>query len=180
CNWVNANRYQFRFRLPAENVTIVKTSATGQYWTNTLGLTCGKTYEVDVRVSFDNGATWCHSSDPYGDVCQLTTLCSGAMALESGNANEAGQSERSVGLYPNPNRGDQLFVSMSRLKEGVETVSIDIYDGFGKRVATRTIAAQDGFLSTVLDLDGTLANGMYMVSITAGSTIHNERLVIQK
>jgi len=85
-----------------------------------------------------------------------------------------------VGLYPNPNRGDQLFVSMSRLKEGVETVSIDIYDGFGKRVVTRTIAAQDGFLSTVLDLDGTLANGMYMVSITAGSTIHNERLVIQK
>ncbi|MFZ1695125.1 MAG: thrombospondin type 3 repeat-containing protein, partial [Flavobacteriales bacterium] len=55
CNTQRANRYQFRFRIPAEFVTIVKTApvGSGNYFVNTMGLTCGKTYEVDVRVSFD-------------------------------------------------------------------------------------------------------------------------------
>ena len=64
--------------------------------------------------------------------------------------------------------------------QGVQTVNVDIYDAFGKRVSARTIAVQDGFLNTVLDLNGELANGMYMVSITAGTALHNERLVIQR
>jgi subtilisin-like proprotein convertase family protein len=182
CNWQNANRYQFRFRIPAEFITIVKTSATGQYWVNTAGLQCNKTYEVDVRASFDNGATWCHSSDPYGDICLLTTTCSFGMVQEGSSSGEAGQSERSEGpsLYPNPNRGDQLFVSLSSVAEGVQTVNVDIYDAFGKRVSARTIAVQDGFLNTVLDLNGELANGVYMVNITAGAKTYTDRLVIQK
>ncbi|MBK8228885.1 MAG: thrombospondin type 3 repeat-containing protein [Flavobacteriales bacterium] len=182
CNWVNANRYQFRFRIPAEFVTIVKTSATGQYWVNTAGLQCSKTYEVDVRASFDNGATWCHASDPYGDICLLTTTCNFGMVQEGSSSGEAGQSEPSEGrsLYPNPNRGDQLFVSLSSVAEGVQTVNVDIYDAFGKRVSARTIAVQDGFLNTVLDLNGELANGVYMVNITAGAKTYTDRLVIQK
>ncbi|MBK9147295.1 MAG: T9SS type A sorting domain-containing protein [Flavobacteriales bacterium] len=177
--WQNANRYQFRFRIPSENITIVKTSATGKYWVNTNGLACNKTYEVDVRASFDNGATWCHSSDPYGDICLLTTTCSFGMAEES-SSSAAGQSERSVGLYPNPNNGDQLFVSLSNVEEGVESINVDIYDSFGKRVAQRTLGVQDGFVNTTIALNGELANGMYLVSIAAGSAIHTERLVIQK
>jgi len=85
-----------------------------------------------------------------------------------------------VGLYPNPNHGDQLFVSMSRLEEGVESINMDFYDAFGKRVAQRTIGVQDGYVSTAIALNGELANGLYMVSITAGTTTFNERLVIQK
>ncbi|MBK9147791.1 MAG: T9SS type A sorting domain-containing protein [Flavobacteriales bacterium] len=177
CNWVNANRYQFRFRIPAEFVTIVKTSATGQYRVNTNGLACNKTYEVDVRASFDNGATWCHSSDPYGDVCQLTTTCAFGMAEEGGSTTA---SEARVAMYPNPNRGDQLFVSLSSVEEGVESINVDIYDAFGKRVAQRTLGVQDGYVNTAIALNGELANGMYLVSITAGTSTFNERLVIQK
>jgi len=157
----------------------VKTAATGagNYFVNTAGLTCGKTYEVDVRVSFDGGATWCHSSDPYGDICTLTTICSGAMALEGSDGTAA---EARVAMYPNPNRGDQLFLSMSSVEGGVETVNVDIYDAFGKRVAQRTIGVSDGYVNTTIALNGELANGMYLVSITAGSSTFNERLVIQK
>ncbi|MBK8226388.1 MAG: T9SS type A sorting domain-containing protein [Flavobacteriales bacterium] len=175
--WQNANRYQFRFRIPSENITIVKTSATGQYWVNTNGLTCGKTYEVDVRASFNNGSTWCHSSDPYGDICLLTTTCSFGMAEEGGSTTA---SEARVAMYPNPNRGDQLFLSLSSVEEGVESINLDIYDSFGKRVAQRTIGVQDGYVNTAIALNGELANGMYLVSIAAGSAIHTERLVIQK
>ncbi|MFZ1693609.1 MAG: proprotein convertase P-domain-containing protein, partial [Flavobacteriales bacterium] len=38
CSWQNANRYQFRFRIPAEFVTIVKTApvGSGNYFVNTM------------------------------------------------------------------------------------------------------------------------------------------------
>ncbi|WKZ67672.1 MAG: T9SS type A sorting domain-containing protein [Flavobacteriales bacterium] len=177
CNWVSANRYQFRFRLPSENFELVKTSALGKYFVNTNGLQCDKTYEVDVRASFDGGATWCHSSNPWGDVCLLTTTCSNALAEEgTGTGTAAG----TLRMYPNPNQGDQLMLGLSAVAEGVQTVSIDIFDLFGKRVAARTIPVQDGFVNSVLELNGELANGMYVVSITAGTDSYTERLVIQK
>jgi len=192
CAWQNATRYQFRFRLVSENVVIIKTSAIGQYWVNTTGLACNKTYEVDVRTSFDNGATWCINTpninsvlDPiWGDVCLLTTPACPPPA-QGGNQNLAlggnGQAEQAAALqlYPNPNRGDQLFVNLTGIAASVETVSVDIYDAFGKRVSARTIGTQGGFLNTIMQLNGELAAGLYTVSITAGEQQFNERLVVQ-
>jgi hypothetical protein len=43
----------------------------------------------------------------------------------------------------------------------------------------RTIAVQNGYLNTALELNGDLAGGMYMVNITAGDKTYTERLVIQ-
>ena len=65
------------------------------------------------------------------------------------------------------------------IEADVNTVSVDIYDLSGKRVTARTIAVQDGYLNTALDLNGDLAGGMYMVNITAGDKTYTERLVIQ-
>jgi len=59
-------------------------------------------------------------------------------------------------------------------------VSVDIYDMTGKKVTTRTIAVQDGYLKTALDLNGDLSGGMYLVNITAGDKTYTERLVIQR
>jgi hypothetical protein len=152
---------------------------------NTNGLVCGKTYEVEVRASFDNGATYCVVTpapntvgDPaWGDVCLLTTTCSFGMAQENGDGLGT---DASLRMFPNPNRGDQLMINISSVEEGVETVSVDIFDAYGKRAITRRIAVQDAYLNTLIDLNGELANGLYMVSITAGSKAYNERLVIQK
>jgi hypothetical protein len=47
-------------------------------------------------------------------------------------------------------------LSLEAVKEGVNSVSVDIYDTFGKRVSARTIAVQDGFINTVLELNGEL------------------------
>ena len=74
-------------------------------------------------------------------------------------------------MHPNPNRGDQLYLSLDAVEEGVNTVSVDIFDLFGKRVSARTIAVNDGFINTVLELNGDMANSMYMVHITAGEKI---------
>ena len=185
-----ATQYQFRFRIDAENFVSVRTSNTYFVQLNwlTSPLQNGKTYQVEVRA-FKNGA-WCiNNINPsggapfvqWGDVCDLTIDNTPA---NGGNQNMLGdgQSERSEGLsmYPNPNRGDQLYLSLDAVEEGVRTVSVDIFDLTGQRVSARTIAVADGLINTVLDLDSDMANGMYLVNITAGDQHFTERLVIQK
>jgi len=198
CANQQANKYQFRFRIPSENVVIVKNGVSSNPWTylNNTGIVATplpfattvlepcKLYEVEARLSFDNGLTWCVGTNtdmytnltPWGNMCTVFTTCAFGMAQQpTGTENSS-----SVKLFPNPNDGSQLTLTMPHVEEGVNTVSVDIFDAYGKRVAARTIAVQDGFLNTVLDLNGELANGMYMVSVTAGTAMHNERLVIQR
>ncbi|MBK9177080.1 MAG: T9SS type A sorting domain-containing protein [Flavobacteriales bacterium] len=181
CSWQNANRYQFRFRVTGQpGLTVAKLSNTNQYFVNTSGLICGTTYEVDVRASFDNGMNWCspNGAAPWGEVCQLFTV---ACAAQGGNQNMVEEGTAAgMRMFPNPNRGDQLFLSVEAIEAGVSTVSVDIFDAFGKRAITRTIpVTDDGFINTVLELNGSLATGLYMVNITAGETVYTERLVIQ-
>ncbi len=177
---------------------IVKTGVSNNPWTylnmnNLVGtplpsnatLQACKLYEVEARASFDNGATWCVGGDPYadltpwGEVCTVFISGCSSMATQP-TGSESMDAAAALRVFPNPNRGDQLTLALDRVAAGVETVSVDIYDAFGKRVTARTIAVQDGYLNTVLDLNGALANGLYMVSITAGEATYNERLVIQK
>ncbi len=193
-------RYQFRFRIPGEYpnpgsciVRPVQTSPTlYMNWASGDKLKCNTQYDVEVRVSLNGGATWCvASSDPtcatpqsivtWGKVCrvniQSSTFC--PAEAQGGASNLATGATGELTMYPNPNRGDQLFVSLSQVEEGVNTVNVDIFDMAGKRVMARTIAAQDGSLKTNIELNGDLAGGMYMVNITAGDKTYTERLVIQ-
>jgi hypothetical protein len=188
-------RFQFRFRIPSENICIVRPPQTSprlyMNWSAASGpqLECSRQYEVDVRVSLDGGATWCFGAatpscvapvTPWGTVCMVnitsSTNCPGE--LQEGSSNLATQ-DGNLTMYPNPNRGDQLYINLSAVDADVNTVSVDIYDLTGKRISARTIAVQDGFLNTVMDLNGEIAGGLYMVNITAGDKTYTERLVIQ-
>jgi hypothetical protein len=176
-----ANRYQFRFRLPAEGFEVVRTATTYFVQLNwpaaqAPALQNGKTYDVDVRISRDGGLTWCTSNNPWGNVCQVTigAPSTGLMAALESNVNGA-----ELTMFPNPNRGDVLSFSLSAIEEGVNTVSMDVYDLSGKRVITRELAVAGSNVITTVDLNGELAAGMYSVNIIAGSKSYNERLVIQ-
>ncbi len=134
------------------------------------------TYEVQVRA-FKNGA-WCVTSLPWGDVCNVTITGSPVgqgMAPQATGSTSAAQ----LAMFPNPNRGDLLTLSLSAVEEGVNTVSVDIFNLTGAVVSSRTIAVNDGMVYQVLDLKE-LASGLYMVNITAGSKRYTERLVISK
>jgi len=149
-----------------------------------------KTYEVEVRASFNGGTTWCRGGvdpvddlTPWGKVCEVYT--GGCDEEFVGNQHMIAEYNSALKLYPNPNRGDQLFLSIDAIEEGVHSVSVDIYDTFGKHVSARTIAVNPlgsgsgGFINTVLELNGELSAGLYMVHITAADAVYTARLVIQ-
>ncbi len=46
-------------------------------------------------------------------------------------------------------------------------------------MAQHTLGVLDGFVSSTINLNGELSNGMYVVTITAGDAILIERLVVQ-
>jgi len=182
--------FQFRFRIPAEGVCIVlppQTSPTRYLnWNSTVAspLLCSKTYEVDVRVSKNGGNTWCiggpvntacSDGEPWGLLCNVTIDCGGTNFIYPSPSTFA---QGSLTLYPNPNRGDQLFVTISSLAPDVDRVTMDLFDLTGKRIASRTLAAQDGLLNAAIDLQGGLDDGLYLVQFKAGTSIWNQRLVI--
>ncbi|MBL7952327.1 MAG: lamin tail domain-containing protein [Flavobacteriales bacterium] len=193
-------RYQFRFRIPGEYpnagsciVRPMQTSPTIYLnWATGDKLKCNTTYAVEVRVSKDGGATWCIANAAptcasqetivtWGKVCNvnITTSTYCPLNAQGSGVNMIAQGDGELNLYPNPNRGDQLYMSLSKVPDGVSTVSIDLYDITGKRTMARTIAVQDGSVNTSLLLNGDLAGGVYLVNITAGDTSYTQRLVIQ-
>jgi len=176
-------RYQFRFR--SAGFEVIRQSNTyilPLNWTGATALQCDVTYSVDVRVSKDGGATWCIDTPtpsaqftPWGDACNVTiTPCASGLALATSTSGEG-----TLTMYPNPNRGDQLFISLTEVAADVRTASVDIFDMTGKRIATRTITVQDGFVNQSVELNGELAGGLYMVNVTAGAKTYTERLLIQ-
>jgi hypothetical protein len=185
-NWIwarpvsGANKYQFRFRLPAEGYNQVITSNTyflQLNWTAVPGLEAGKTYQVDVRVSKNGGATWCATGLPWGDICTLSILEPDEV---QGGGQEIGPQVSGNGnlvLWPNPNNGDHLWLNVDAIGANVETVTIDIYDLTGKRAMGRVLPTQGEQLNTVLDING-LSTGVYLVNITAGDKSWAQRLVI--
>ena len=190
----SAVRYQFRFRIPGENICIVRPPQTSARmvlnWTTGTLLECSKTYEVDVRVSLDGGATWCFGpatadqtaacadTEAWGKVCLVTI--NPCAEVNGGGSSMVVGGNNTFTMYPNPNRGDQLFIKISRVHEGVKSVNVDIFDLTGKQLTARRLAVQDGVVNSTLELNGELPNGTYLMNITAGSKAFTERLVIQR
>jgi len=191
-----ATQYQFRFRLDAEGFLAVRISSTYFVQLNWLSdpLQSGKTYQVAVRA-FKNGA-WCvDNGNPtgtapfvaWGDVCALTIDNTPA---NSGNQNMAAEQTPLLDpaldhatpqllVYPNPNRGEQLFITLGGLKDASEPATLDLFDVSGRPVLTRTMPLRDG-ASTLLDLEGNLSPGTYLLVITVDGQRISERIVVEQ
>jgi len=176
-----ATQYQFRWNNAELAAPVVRTTTTPVLQLNWNPALPNGTYQVQVRA-FKNGV-WCVTSLPWGDECNVTITGSpNAMVLDGGNGHDADAMRVTASvakLFPNPNNGEQLTLSLSAVEEGVNTISVDIYDLSGAVVSSRTMAVNDGMVYQVLDLKE-MASGMYMVNITAGGQRYTERLVISK
>jgi hypothetical protein len=168
-----ATQYQFRWNNSELAAPVIRTTTTPVLQLNWTPALPNGTYQVQVRA-FKNGV-WCATSLPWGDECNVTITGSTAMAQNGGSTVATGDAK--LAMFPNPNNGEQLTVSLSAVEEGVNTISVDIFDLSGAVVSSRTMAVSDGMVYQVLSL-GEMADGLYMVNITAGSKRYTERLVV--
>ncbi|MCB9169889.1 MAG: T9SS type A sorting domain-containing protein [Flavobacteriales bacterium] len=170
-----ANKYRWSFRNSDEGFLRNIASNNAGLVLNwvTLPLVDGGQYWVLVQASFDNGANYC----PFGDSC-MVTINNAAAALSERSAMV--DTEQNINLFPNPNNGDQVYLTMNDLPEGVENVSVEMFDMYGKRVMSTTLTGQDGMINSVMYLDRSLASGLYTVNLTAGDHAWTQRLMINK
>lgn len=172
-----ANRYMFRFTniagQPAysRNIAVPARSLLIGNW-STLPLKRGRTYNVQVRASFDNGASYCD----YGTSCTIriaNTPGQQRMAVEDGLAEEP-----IFTVFPNPS-SDGLFSIRTEAYDEEVPMTVETFNLLGERVASaRVVPTTDGVSSPVL-LDRPLGSGVYLLRITLGESVTTERLVVR-
>jgi hypothetical protein len=177
-----ANKYQFRFTnspgQPAysRNIAWPTRSFTLTKW-YTNPLKAGRTYNVVVRASFDNGATWCD----WGPSCTVkVSWAPMTPATEPRYMDAVWTGAPELTLFPNPTNGDELNITLIDMDPELTSVSLDITDLFGKQVMSTTLPLQDGDMNTVVSLSHDLSVGLYFLTITAGEQVFNERLMIAR
>jgi hypothetical protein len=174
----NANKYQFEFVNATNNVILRRIASTTRSLNmNTWGQsvprpTCGIPYNVRVRVSFDAGTNYCE----FATVCQVTFSCTGEQA---GRAPEPSPTtSNTLRLHPNPNNGNEVFLTLSGVDPMNGPVVMEVNDALGHLVQRRTVIMTDG-MSTRTELGG-LANGTYVISLQANGKVSAMRMIVQQ
>ncbi|MFT3884428.1 MAG: T9SS type A sorting domain-containing protein [Flavobacteriales bacterium] len=164
--YVSANRYKFHFENTGEgqHFDIVQSTYPMVIYSN-MPFRLGATYDVTVQASMDGGVSYC----PVGATCQISFATSNARMEEV-----AGTSPSDLLLWPNPNRGDELYLSMGQLEGTNGKVTVDVVNMFGERVLGTTVAVNGTSLNTVLSLNKDLASGLYLVNLTAGDRVDHQ------
>lgn len=177
-----ADRYRFRFTnitgQPAysRNIAWPDRSFTLTKW-STNPLKAGRTYNVVVRASFDNGATWCD----WGPSCTVKVSWTPLMAgMDARDMDAAWRDAAELLIRPNPTNGDNIRLISGGLDPELTTITLDITDLFGKRVMSATLPINDGELNSVLSLNSDLSNGMYIAHVTTGSDILFGRFTLER
>jgi len=168
-----ATTYQFEFSRPGylRKITSPGSNLLLTQWF-TAPLQYNSTYNVRVRVSFDNGANYC----PFSSVCTLSTA---GTPPGNQNATEAGAEGMDLSVWPNPNRGEVLTLKMAGFgDESEQEMTITITDLFGKQVHTERMVLQGDVLNTTFDMQG-YAAGIYLVNVTTADRAWTKRVIVQ-
>ncbi|MBL0042944.1 MAG: T9SS type A sorting domain-containing protein [Flavobacteriales bacterium] len=174
---VGATQYRFNFSNVGEGYNrnvLVSSYVLLLSWV-TQPLVNGSTYQVKVEC-FVSGV-W---SGFCGATCQLTIVNPPAFNNTHSRASETLVDENSgVQMWPNPVGDGRVNVQVSDLNEEIEHVTIDVYDVFGKRVMSETPVVSGETFNYVLNLDKSMAAGVYTVNITINDHAYTQRLSVQ-
>ncbi|MBS1567913.1 MAG: T9SS type A sorting domain-containing protein, partial [Bacteroidetes bacterium] len=174
---VGGTEYQFHIYNTTENYDQTFTRSTyilQLKWNSSVAppLLNGSTYNVEINVKV-NGlySGFCPST------CTITINNGGG-----GNAVASMEpiSKAETSLWPNPVRDGQVNLSIGGLKDADQRITVDVQDIYGKQVFTRGYDNTGASFSTVLQLSGDLASGVYMVNITVNGQRTVQRLSIIK
>jgi hypothetical protein len=87
-------------------------------------------------------------------------------------------SEMAINVFPNPNSGNSFRIALNGLTP-YESLNMNIIDSFGKTLYKSQISTDaNGNLMAFIIPNGRLKAGVYMVSVSNGTTMQNTRLVV--
>ncbi|MEO5584724.1 MAG: T9SS type A sorting domain-containing protein [Flavobacteriales bacterium] len=83
-------------------------------------------------------------------------------------------------LWPDPVLESQVDLSIDGIQDADQNITVDIQDIYGKQVFAKEYGNGGERFSTILDLPGDIASGVYMVNITVNGQRTVQRLSIIK
>ena len=83
-----------------------------------------------------------------------------------------------VRILPNPNQGS--FSLKGNVSADNEEVTVEVTDVLGQVIYKHKIKVHNGAINEKISLDGTLANGMYMLNLRSGTENKVFHFVIEK
>jgi hypothetical protein len=128
---------------------------------------------VRIRPNFSYG------EGTFGPVQRIQvagTAASGELEYELVDMEKEMDIERVGSIYPNPNNGEFVNVSLSNLEKG--NLQVRVLDAAGRSITTRTYVVE-GSLSTTLTFDEQLSAGVYMIETLNAGRVQTQRLVVQ-
>jgi uncharacterized delta-60 repeat protein len=130
-------------------------------------------WNVRIRPNFSYG------EGTFGPVQRIQvagTAASGELEYELVDMEKEMDIERVGSIYPNPNNGEFVNVSLSNLEKG--NLQVRVLDAAGRSITTRTYVVE-GSLSTTLTFDEQLSAGVYMIETLNAGRVQTQRLVVQ-
>ncbi len=126
---------------------------------------------VRVQTRRDAYNPWCD----LGECCRVTII--EGFQDPPGEKNIELTGAQQPLIWPNPNRGRQLFMDLTWAK--AKTVRVEVLDVFGRLVQDQQLAPQEGIPNSIQVRDR-MSAGTYMVRITDGNEVRTTRLVISQ
>ncbi len=130
----------------------------------------GYTYNVEVRAMV---------SGMWGSFCPSTctiTIDNGVGQLLPDALTE--QAAGNATLWPNPVRDGQVNLAIDDIQDAEQQITVDVQDLYGKRVFAQEFGNTGERFSTILQLPGDIASGVYLVNITVNGRSTVQRLSI--
>jgi hypothetical protein len=137
------------------------------------GIANGQTYDVKIRSVHADATQSAFSSTS----CVRTFGAAGMPTIEdSGIISERTFNGVTSSIYPNPNSGNGVVLNIKGM-EGM--LQVNITDATGKMIQRNQLMVE-GSLTTNINFDQALSNGLYLVELTNGQQSQTMRMVVNR
>jgi hypothetical protein len=124
----------------------------------------------------DNDTVTCYVTNhlPCGNIVGTSTVTITVLSTGVGNV---ANSNFDLRIMPNPTNGD---FTIKGAVDGDDNVTVEITDMLGQVVYNATVKVVSNAINEHIQLNNTLANGMYMVNIKGASASKVYHLILQQ
>ncbi|MEN9333845.1 MAG: hypothetical protein RLY35_1025 [Bacteroidota bacterium] len=134
----------------------------------------GQTHNVRIRARHADNSFTAFTASP---ACVRTIAGAGMPTLENeGTISTTTLNNASIALYPNPNNGEMVQLSVTNF-EG--NLNVEILDATGRMIQKENIVAE-GSINKMIEFNNELSNGMYHVKVSNGSETSTVKFVVSK